>query len=296
MERIVEGTYLTMKEVREAIERLEEDNYSVDEMMVITDKEKQYDETQIASYAVNIDSVEVSEEEESFWDKIKETLSFDQYSSNDSDSLLTEFGVNEERAEHFNEALEAGEIILLVDSNAPKKIDELSSVNEEVMDGEFPGSEETVQLSHAGKVHSTKEENAYETVDQSSDQVEKNQTMPETKETDVSQLETGDFDASQAENTRKEEEKAKEKKGTEKRDTTDKKPTEISTSETSDQAMDEDMDPSQAQHTRDEKNDAVKEETKPDLTGDEKTVVKDEQPHHYPKNINTSVINRKEKE
>ena len=52
------------------------------------------------------------------------------------------------RAEHYTDALRAGEIVLLADTDAPKGID-LSEVNEEVFENEkINVEEETKEIEH----------------------------------------------------------------------------------------------------------------------------------------------------
>lgn len=84
MERIVEGTYTSTDEAVKAVERLLNEGYLAEELLIITD-EKHEDELEDLTL-VDVESVEEEEEEdESLWDKIKETFNMGDYTK-DSES------------------------------------------------------------------------------------------------------------------------------------------------------------------------------------------------------------------
>ena len=79
---------------------------------------------------------------------MKEAFSFGTYDSEGNNNTLEEYGVPHNRAEHYTDALRAGEIVLLADTDAPKGID-LSEVNEEVFENEkINVEEETKEIEH----------------------------------------------------------------------------------------------------------------------------------------------------
>ncbi|MGB6178923.1 general stress protein [Carnobacterium sp.] len=132
MDRIVEGTYTSTDEAVKAVERLLNEGYVAEELLIITD-EKHEDELEKLTL-VDVESVEEDdEEEESLWDKIKETFRMGDYSKENESNTLVEHGVDAETAEHFSESLENHEIIILMNSTAPEHSNQLSTVNEEVL-------------------------------------------------------------------------------------------------------------------------------------------------------------------
>ncbi|WP_034549907.1 general stress protein [Carnobacterium funditum] len=136
MDRIVEGTYTSTDEAVKAVERLLNEGYLAEELLIITD-EKHEDELEELTL-VDVESVEEDEgeEEESLWDKIKETFRMGDYSKESETDTLVEHGVDPETAEHFNDSLENHEIIILTNSTAPAHSEQLSTVNEEVLKNE----------------------------------------------------------------------------------------------------------------------------------------------------------------
>lgn len=136
MDRRIEGTYTSVDEAVNAVEKLLEEGYVSEEMLLITDENKENRLDDLT--AIKVDSIE-PDEDTSLWERLKETLSFGNYHSDFSSNPLTSHGVEEAAAEHFNDALINGEIVLLVDSNAPSSI-HLSRVNEEALNGSNEGS------------------------------------------------------------------------------------------------------------------------------------------------------------
>ncbi|SEL10902.1 Heat induced stress protein YflT [Carnobacterium iners] len=137
MQRIVEGTYASTEEAIKAVERLLNEGYLAEELLIITD-EKHEDELEDLTL-VDVESVEDDEdndeddEEESLWDKIKETFRMGDYTNDNESNTLVEHGVDVETAEHFSESLENHEIIILTNSTAPAHSKQLSSVNKDVL-------------------------------------------------------------------------------------------------------------------------------------------------------------------
>lgn len=132
-DRIVEGTFKTAAGALEAVNRLiNEEGYLTDELMLVYEDQAGFDDLAKKS-PVQVDTAN-SEEDLSWSEKLKEALSFGTYNSDEAHSALEELGVTEELGEHFNEALEEGEIILLKNSDAPRSLNHLSEVNREVIE------------------------------------------------------------------------------------------------------------------------------------------------------------------
>lgn len=252
MERRFEGTFQTANEVRDEIKRLiNEEGYSAGELLVITD-EKNSD----LFKKNNLESVEVdivdSEENGSFWERIKETLSFGTYDSKEAQNTLEAHGVPHDIAEHHLKALTEGEIVLLADSDAPKH-SKLSKLNKNVTNNKETDNDMV-----------DKNENPIDEVN--SEEVSAIKNNNEAKPSDVETSETDDknmtdsIDPSQAQDTREEDQV----------DTThsENKLDEDDTTEDSGQSL----------------------EKTPDLTGEEATVQAEEANHEYPDNIAKGVV------
>ncbi|MCC5894804.1 MAG: general stress protein [Alkalibacterium sp.] len=131
MDRHILGTFTNEKDTVKEVKRLiNEEGYSSDELALVIDKHSDYDKRLNTLKEIQVEHVEV--EDESVWEKIKDTFSFGSYDSQASHSLLEDYGVPHDQAEHYMDALKEGEIILLANSDAPRST-ELSEVNEEIV-------------------------------------------------------------------------------------------------------------------------------------------------------------------
>lgn len=131
MDRHILGTFNKEEDAVLEVEKLlNNEGYSPNELMLVMDKSNQYDAKIETIKNVTVNKVEV--EEESMWEKVKEAFSFGTYES-DGSNTLQEYGVPQDRVEHYTEALKAGEIVLLADTDAPKQ-SELSEVNEDIIE------------------------------------------------------------------------------------------------------------------------------------------------------------------
>lgn len=136
VDRRVHGTYLGVEDAVRSVHRLmEEEGFQQDEMMLVANEDEAIREQLTALSPVRTEFVTPSQES-SFIETIKEFISFGSYESNDYEDALETYDVNDWRSERFDEALDAGEIILLVTSGAPRNPGELSEVNKQVMDEE----------------------------------------------------------------------------------------------------------------------------------------------------------------
>ncbi|SFJ85191.1 Heat induced stress protein YflT [Marinilactibacillus piezotolerans] len=253
MERRFEGTFQTANEVRDEIKRLiNEEGYSAEELLVITD-EKNSD----LFKKNNLESVEVdivdSEENGSFWEKIKETLSFGTYDSKEAQNALEIHGVPHNIAEHHLKALTEGEIVLLADTDAPKH-SKLSNLNKNVTN-----NKETENNMVDKNNNPIDEVNSEEVSAIKNNNNEAKPSDVETSETDNKNM-TDSIDPSQAQDTREEDQV----------DTTrsENKLDEDDTTEDSGQSL----------------------EITPDLTGEEETVQAEDANHEYPDNIAKGVV------
>lgn len=133
MDRRVEGTYTSKEETVSAVERLINEGYATDEIIIVTNEkhEKELEDLTL----VEVDAVNPIEGL-SLWEKLKESFSFGRYNSDEISNPLEEYGVEEDIGEHYTEALASGEIVILVNSAGPSKTQHLSQVNEEVLNGD----------------------------------------------------------------------------------------------------------------------------------------------------------------
>lgn len=256
MERRFEGTFQTENEAREEIKRLiNEEHYTADELLIITDDQNRSKFNSETLGSVEVDIVD-SDDNGSFWEKIKETLSFGTYNSQETQSAIEEHGVPHDVAEQHMDALTEGDIVLLADTDAPKS-GKLSDLNKEMTtkkEQDFDMNKEN----NARPIDSvnTEEEKAIKND-------EANPSDVETTETDNQSMNQS-IDPSQAQDTRKEEQV----------DTNEK--------DRSNQNVQND-------YTTTE-DDGRSLETNPDLTGEEDTVVIEDTDRGYPDNIAHGVV------
>ncbi|GEK90870.1 general stress protein [Alkalibacterium kapii] len=134
MDRHILGTFQNEEAAVSQVEKLiEEEGYTSSELMLVMEKNGENDKKIESIKNVKVNKVEV--EEETIWDKVKEAFSFGTYDSEKDNDTLIEYGVPHNRLDQYTEALKAGEIVLLADTDAPKQ-SELSEVNEEVLEND----------------------------------------------------------------------------------------------------------------------------------------------------------------
>ncbi|MFC6465472.1 hypothetical protein ACFP65_10895 [Marinilactibacillus sp. GCM10026970] len=256
MERRFEGTFQTKQEIKAEITKLiNEENYSADELLVVTVKENNELSKNDTLESVEVDFVD-SEENGSFWEKIKETLSFGTYDSDEAHNSLEQHGVPHEIAEHHIEALQAGEIVLLANSDAPSH-KKLSEVNKNVTNEE---NDQDMKDNHTNPI----EEESKEVDAVTNEQNDVKPTDVDTSETDSKNM-SGSIDPSQAQDTR-EEDKVETNESNQGADESDDQ--DYTTTEDSGESLDKN----------------------PDLTGEETTVVSEESNHGYPENVAKGVV------
>lgn len=202
MDRHILGTFRDTEETVKEVKRLiNEEGYTPDELMLIMDNNHNYERNLYSLKNVEVSEIEV--EEESLWDKIKETFSFGAYDSQEDVATLENFGVPQERSEDYMDALRDGEIILLANSDAPAN-NGLSELNKEVILNEERRMDKMEKNNEPIDEVNTKEEEAI-----------KNKENPKPSDVETSEIDTDNMtdttDASQAENTRSEEAKKQDK-------------------------------------------------------------------------------------
>lgn len=247
MDRHILGTFTNEEETVNEVKRLvNEEDYSSDELTLVIDKHSDYDKRLNSLKEAKVEQVEV--EDESIWDKIKDTFSFGSYDSQASHSTLEDYGVPHDQADHYMDALKEGEIILLANSDAPRST-ELSEVNEDIVVKERNDMVDNNKENQPLDEVNSEEEDAIKNEDKDP----KNVKATETKETGES------IDPSQAEHMREESE------------------VEGSSDSSSDKQKDGD----------DLKQD---EEEDPDLTGQEETVESEESNHPHGNKVAKGVV------
>lgn len=249
MDRHILGTFTKEEETVKEVDRLiKEEGYRPDELAVIIDKHNEFDRQLDSLRKIQVEEVEV--EEESVWEKIKDTFSIGAYDSNASHSVLEDYGVPHDKAEHYMDALRDGELVLLADTDAPKHTD-LSDLNEEMIDEEnHKMTENNTNHKPVDEVNS-EEEQAIK--DEKSNKTDIDPKNVETSETDENKMDDS-IDASQANETRKE--------------NTAKKKTD----------------------RKNEEEQGKESKEKPDLTGEEDTVEAEESEHNYGNTVADGVV------
>lgn len=237
MDRRVEGTFQSKNEAKVEIERLINiEGYRPDELLLVTDENGNHETDYSDIENVKVDLVN-ADDEGSFWEKIKEALSFGSYHSEEAENTLEKHGVTHELSDHYLEALQEGEIILLANTDAPSH-PELSDINEEIVN-----EKENVTMVDKKKDApldevNTEEEDAIK--DSKSNGQNQEPSDVSTKETDDENVKEG-MDPGQANDTRSDESENDHSETEEDEDTTNE---------------DDATDPSSS----------------PDLTGEEETV------------------------
>ncbi len=274
MDRHILGTFRMEEELIQEIQRLiNEEGYQSDELMVIIDSEQDYDDKLKKLNQVVVKEVEL--EDDSIWEKIKDTFSFGSYNSNDNGTELEDYGVASLHSDHYTDALRDGDFILLADTNAPKHAG-LSEVNEEVIDEVQPvnsnekgnvkmDNDEIKKDSTIDEVN-TEEEQAITSDAKQHASNEENPSQINTSETDSGNMDNMS-DATQASSTRKEDQVSKEANAKEDTHTEEKS-----------------SDPSVA----DDDTQGTDSKEEPEVTGDEKSVIRDyenDEKHEYGSNI-----------
>lgn len=257
MDRRVEGTYTTKEETVSAVERLINEGYVAQEIVIVTN-EKHENELEDLTM-VEVDSVDPGEGM-SLWEKLKESFSFGRYNSEEAFSPFEEYGIAEDSGEHYTEALENGEIVILVNSAGPSNSQQLSQVNQEVLNG--TNTDESAAESNIAK-----------------DPVK----APTKEKMDAVPGEGEQFDPTKAQSSRED---------------IEGNPVTAPDKENMDTATEGSISPNTVNEKQtDSKNAPAMDEVNssslesdPELTGDESTVIAENEGHVYPDNISKGVV------
>lgn len=141
MQRRIIGSYQESHEVVREVERLMNEGYVGEEILIITDNKASHQKELENLTLVEVDSID-PKEEKSFWEKAKEALSFGKYDSEESHGPLSEYGVSGNEAESYEQSLQDGNILLLVNNDAPAQLN--TAVNDEQTNRE---SHEDIEIS-----------------------------------------------------------------------------------------------------------------------------------------------------
>ncbi|MGY0401569.1 general stress protein [Carnobacterium jeotgali] len=235
MDRRVEGTYMSKEEAVSAIERLINEGYLADEIIIVTNEKT---ESQLEDLTlVEVDAVDPGEGL-SLWEKLKQSFSFGRYDSDEPSNPLEDYGVEEGSGDHFTEALENDEIVILVNSGGPSNLNHLSQVNEAALNGEDSSNNENGAFTPS--------------------------ETPTKEETEATPGDGEQFDPTKAQSSRE--------------DVAGNPVT----------APDKEVSSSPIAETKDVKDSSF--DNVPQLTGDESTVVAENEDHVYPSNISKGVV------
>ena len=138
LDKRVEGSFASYDDIQLAIQNMLDQGYTPQQLVVISRNEEA--RQLVAESAVEV--VVTSDEEESLWDKIVAffTVELDD-DDDDEEELFENYGIDEDTYERFEDALENGEYVLLIDSAPPAQQEHTQYL---VRDGILPGEEDTM--------------------------------------------------------------------------------------------------------------------------------------------------------
>ena len=144
MNKRVEGTFSDYEDLKETINNLLGQGYTARQLLVLTrnaEGKRLAEETTVGVTITN-------DHEESLWDKIKSffTVELDDDGEDDEDEIdeediFEDYGIDEDTYERFEEALEDGEYLLLVDDAPPAQQEHSDFM---VRDGIIPEEDHTM--------------------------------------------------------------------------------------------------------------------------------------------------------
>ena len=138
LDKRVEGSFASYDDIQLAIQNMLDQGYTPQQLVVISRNEEA--RQLVAESAVEV--VVTSDEEESLWDKIVAffTVELDD-DDDDEEDLFENYGIDEDTYERFEDALENGEYVLLIDSAPPVRQEHTQYL---VRDGILPEEEDTM--------------------------------------------------------------------------------------------------------------------------------------------------------
>ena len=136
LDKRVEGSFASYDDIQLAIQNMLDQGYTPQQLVVISRNEEA--RQLVAESAVEV--VVTSDEEESLWDKIVAFFTVE-LDDDDEEELFENYGIDEDTYERFEDALENGEYVLLIDSAPPVRQEHTQYL---VRDGILPEEEDTM--------------------------------------------------------------------------------------------------------------------------------------------------------
>lgn len=136
LDKRVEGSFASYDDIQLAIQNMLDQGYTPQQLVVISRNEEA--RQLVAESAVEV--VVTSDEEESLWDKIVAFFTVE-LDDDDEEELFENYGIDEDTYERFEDALENGEYVLLIDSAPPAQQEHTQYL---VRDGILPEEEDTM--------------------------------------------------------------------------------------------------------------------------------------------------------
>lgn len=119
MNKRIEGTFSDYSELKDTINFMMSEGYAASQLMVIT----RNPEGHRLKEETAVDVVVTSDQEESLWDKIVSFFTVDMDDDDEDEveeeEIFEDYGIDEDTYERFEDALEEGEYLLLIDDAPP---------------------------------------------------------------------------------------------------------------------------------------------------------------------------------
>lgn len=118
MSKMVKGIYTNAQEILNAINQLKTEGYTANEITVVTGQDKNPELKDLKAAKVSTADATKEDDDESVWEKIKETFTVDRYEKgNPAANPLAEYGVSDDVASDldYKSELEDGKILIIVD-------------------------------------------------------------------------------------------------------------------------------------------------------------------------------------
>jgi len=120
MDKRIDGTFINQELIIEEIKNLiKEEGYAPEQLLVITRKAT----TDFITPETGVEVILTGqgEDDDSLWDKIVNffTVALDDETEETEEAIFEHYGLNEDTYERFEESLEDGELLLLIDDAAP---------------------------------------------------------------------------------------------------------------------------------------------------------------------------------
>lgn len=171
LDKRVEGSFASYDDIQLAIQNMLDQGYTPQQLVVISRNEEA--RQLVAESAVEV--VVTSDEEESLWDKIVAFFTVE-LDDDDEEELFENYGIDEDTYERFEDALENGEYVLLIDNAPPAQQEHTQYL---VRDGILPEEEDT--MNHVKPDWTDADDNVKGDVEKHSIEAGKKATHPDPK-------------------------------------------------------------------------------------------------------------------